>query len=94
MSFNICKPLIVGDIVDNGRWSCTHKRNILSISDHNIYGAKCKLVCNDGFEVLADGAIRKCRYKAKTGQLFWSGRIRLCRTSEENQRILTEELSG
>ena len=82
-----------GDIVENGKWHCTKKRKDLPLSEHNIFGSKCELQCQEGYEVISDGRLRRCKYHKPTAKLAWSGRIRHCRLPAENSRILKEERS-
>ena len=52
-----------GDVVHNGKWFCKLKKTNLSLSEHNIFGSKCTLKCDEGFAVIPDGENRRCRYE-------------------------------
>ena len=80
-----------GDLVSNGVWKCQKDNKNLTLENHNVLGAKCYLTCDSGFEVISDGEKRRCRFHGPTDELKWSGRIRHCRTPEENARILARE---
>ena len=53
----------IGDVVQNGKWFCKLKKTDLSLSEHNVFGSKCTLKCNEGFAVISDGEHRRCRLK-------------------------------
>ena len=91
-----CEPLFAFDTgphdeFPNGDWVCRKNREELSSENHSAAGAKCELFCNDGYQVIKDGGMRRCRYHMATDSLQWSGRIRYCRTPAENERILAQE---
>lgn len=92
----VCHSLFIDpenprDEYPNGEWTCYKKREQISLLSHNSGGIKCRLRCDEGFEVIPDGDLRRCRFHQPTDRYRWSGRIRYCRTPAENARILAEE---